>query len=157
MTAIATAGIGPMVPEAREILATTRETLDTFTLKLGASGRGDGRGFAPGQFNMLYLFGLGEAAISISGDPGRPEALIHTIRAVGTVTRAMQSLRRGASIGVRGPYGTAWPLDEAKGRDVVLVAGGIGLAPLRPAIYQLFRHRQDYGRIVILYGAADTG
>jgi NAD(P)H-flavin reductase len=111
------------------------------------------RPFAPGQFNMLYVFGVGEVPISISGDPARPELLVHTIRAVGATTRALQRLRKGDWVGVRGPFGTAWPVAEARGRDVVLIAGGIGLAPLRPAIYHLLLHRPLYGRVVILYGA----
>lgn len=102
---------------------------------------------------MLYLFGVGEVAISISGDPADQENLVHTIRAVGTVTRPMQQLKRGAVLGVRGPFGNPWPVEEAKGNDVVIVAGGLGLAPLRPVLYYLLAHREDYGRIVLLYGA----
>ncbi len=89
--------------------------------------------FKPGQFNMLYLYGVGEVPISISGDPARSNVLVHTTRAVGTVTKVMSKLKVGDMIGVRGPYGTAWPVEEAVGNDVVIVAGGIGLAPLRPA------------------------
>jgi len=147
----------PMVPGVREVLGITRETSDVFTLRLSGNDGSSGPSFAPGQFNMLYVFGVGESAISASGDPDRSQELIHTIRAVGTVTRAMQTLRRGARIGVRGPYGTPWPLAEARGRDVILVAGGIGLAPLRPAIYQIFRNRPEYGRVIILYGARTPG
>ncbi|MCB0049371.1 MAG: Ni/Fe hydrogenase subunit gamma, partial [Caldilinea sp.] len=82
-----------------------------------------------------------------------PDRLVHTTRAVGTVTRAMATLRRGDMIGVRGPFGSSWPLDDLKGKDIVLVGGGIGLAPLRPALYQLVAQRGDYGRVVLLYGA----
>jgi len=109
--------------------------------------------FHPGQFNMLYAIGVGEVAISISGDCAEPERLVHTVRAVGTVTRAMQSLGEGSVLGVRGPYGSAWPLDDARGRDVVFIAGGLGLAPLRPAILRVLRRRAEYGRVAILYGA----
>jgi len=109
--------------------------------------------FLPGQFNMLYLPGVGESAISVSSDPGDTTKLRHTVRAVGNVTRAMEKLRPGDKLGVRGPFGTAWPVDEFRGKDVVVVAGGLGLAPLRPAIYHLIRHRADYGRVTLLYGA----
>jgi NAD(P)H-flavin reductase len=144
---------GPMQPEPFEVRQVAKETGDTFTLTLQPVAGARARPFAPGQFNMLYVFGVGEVPISISGDPARPELLVHTIRAVGATTRALQRLRKGDWVGVRGPFGTAWPVAEARGHDVVLIAGGIGLAPLRPAIYHLLLHRPLYGRVVILYGA----
>jgi NAD(P)H-flavin reductase len=131
----------------------SRETGDTFTLVLEPCSGQASFPFAPGQFNMLYVFGVGEVPISISGDPARPERLVHTIRAVGAVTRALQRLVKGAVVGVRGPFGTAWPVEPAHGHDVVVVAGGIGLAPLRPALYHLLLHRGQYGRVVLLVGA----
>jgi NAD(P)H-flavin reductase len=142
----------PMRPRPLVVRQTVRETADTFTLALD-TGRDGASAFAPGQFNMLYVFGVGEVPISISGDPARPETLVHTIRAVGAVTRALQKLRKGDVIGVRGPFGTAWPVAPAAGRDLVIVAGGIGLAPLRPALYHVLLHRSLYGRVVLLYGA----
>lgn len=102
---------------------------------------------------MLYVFGVGEVPISISGDPTQPYSLVHTIRAVGTVTRAMQALQRGDTVGVHGPFGSSWPVAEAAGKDVVLVAGGLGLAPLRPVLYHLLAQRAAYGKVVLLYGA----
>jgi NAD(P)H-flavin reductase len=144
---------GPMQPEPFEVRQVAKETGDTFTLTLQPVAGARARPFAPGQFNMLYVFGVGEVPISISGDPARPELLVHTIRTVGATTRALQRLRKGDWVGVRGPFGTAWPVAEARGHDVVLIAGGIGLAPLRPAIYHLLLHRPLYGRVVILYGA----
>lgn len=127
-----------------------RETSDTHTLEL----RGD-RPFAfePGQFNMLYAWGAGEAAISISGDPGVPDTLVHTVRAVGNVTNFLCRARIGDTLLVRGPFGRPWPLDAARRRDVLIVAGGIGLAPLRPAVLALLRRSADFGRVVIAYGA----
>ncbi len=112
---------------------------------------GDAALYAPGQFNMLTAFGVGEAAISVSGDPesGR---LIHTIRAVGTVSAALTKLEVGAGVGVRGPFGVGWPMAEADRQDVILVAGGLGLAPLRPAIYRLLAERDRYGKVTLLYG-----
>jgi len=101
---------------------------------------------------MLYVFGVGEVPISISGDPTQSQTLVHTTRAVGTVTRALRTLKRGDTLGVRGPFGSHWPIECCPGKDVVLIAGGIDLAPLRPVIYQLLAQREQYGNIVILYG-----
>jgi NAD(P)H-flavin reductase len=143
----------PMRPEPFEVRHVTRETGDTFTLALAPVAGAKFRPFAPGQFNMLYVFGVGEVPISISGDPARPEILLHTIRSVGATTRAMQKLQKGDWVGVRGPFGTAWPVDQAHGHDVILIAGGIGLAPIRPALYHVLLHRGLYGRVVLLYGA----
>lgn len=109
--------------------------------------------FRPGQFNMLYLPGVGEVAISISSDPAEPENPRHTIRTVGNVTQAVSRLKPGDKVGVRGPFGTAWPVEQLRGQDVIVAAGGLGLAPLRPAIYHLIRHRAEYGRVTVLYGA----
>jgi NAD(P)H-flavin reductase len=109
--------------------------------------------FLPGQFNMLYLPGIGEAAISISSDPNHPALPAHTVRAAGNVTQALARKRVGDQIGLRGPYGSAWPLAECQGQDVVIACGGVGLAPLRPALYALMHRRAAYGRIILLYGA----
>jgi NAD(P)H-flavin reductase len=130
-----------------------RETDDTFTVELQPADGARRTAFAPGQFNMVYVFGVGEIPISISGDPLRARTLLHTTREVGAVTRAMRQLRPGDVVGVRGPFGTHWPVAEAEGNDVVIVAGGIGLAPLRPALYSLLARREKYGRVVLLYGA----
>jgi NAD(P)H-flavin reductase len=148
-------GDDPWVPMPVQITKATRELPDVFTLELDVSRWKDKGGFvfSPGQFNMLYHFGVGEVAISISGNPTDPGRLIHTIRAVGTVTQAMQSLSTGATLGLRGPFGTPWPIEQSRGRDVLVIAGGLGLAPLRPVIYHILAHRKDYGRLVILYGA----
>ena len=110
--------------------------------------------FLPGQFNMLYLPGYGEAAISISSDPQDTQGVVgHTIRFVGDVTKAISRLKVGDVIGLRGPFGSAWPMDEIEGRDIVIASGGIGLAPLRPAIYHIMHHRERYGKVLLIYGA----
>ena len=140
----------PMLTTPCPVRRAIEETHDTFTLELAAP---PGQGFRPGQFNMLYLFGVGEVPISVSGDPVRAGVLTHTTREVGAVTRAMRRLRRGAMLGVRGPYGTGRPLDVAAGRDLVQVAGGIGIAPLRPVLYAVAARRADFGDVVLLYGA----
>lgn len=142
-----------MFPEPYRIEKMRRETHDSFTLELKPVNFKQPFRFAPGQFNMLYVFGIGEAAISISGDPFDSTSLIHTVRAVGTVTKAMQKLKRGDVIGVRGPFGSRWPVEQAEGRDIVIITGGIGLAPLRPVIYHILANRPKYGKFVLLYGA----
>jgi len=151
------AAADPMCPEPYRVAAVSRETHDTFTLSLEpTNGRGRAA-FAPGQFSMLYVFGVGELPISISGDPGQAGRLTYTVRSVGPATQALVSCAEGDCLGVRGPFGTAWPLEAVRGKDVLIVAGGIGLAPLRPAIYQILRHRDDYVRLIVLYGARSPG
>ena len=141
----------PMLPSSYVVAEKRQELDDTWTLELEPAG-GDGvAGFRPGQFAMLYAFGAGEVPVSVSSiAEGR---LVHTVRAVGVVTRAVCATEPGAQLGVRGPFGNSWPLDEAKGGDVVIVAGGIGLAPLRAAVEHLMANRDDYREAVLLYGA----
>ena len=146
-------GADPMLPAPYRIHKRRQELSDTFTLELAPADGSNGALFQPGQFNMLYAFGLGEVPISISGNPAQPAALVHTIRAVGPVTEAMWDLKSGDVLGVRGPFGTAWPVVEAEGSDIVIIAGGIGLAPLRPAIYHVLNRREEYGNVCIYYGA----
>lgn len=141
-----------LIPALYQVNTITHEASEVFTLHLTANKSHKGMAFLPGQFNMLYHFGFGEVAISISGDPSNPDLLVHTIRAVGSVTKQMQQLKPGDEIGVRGPFGSAWPLSE-KQCDVVLIAGGIGLAPLRPALFHLAAHKERYHNITLLYGA----
>ena len=140
-------------PELARIASVTRETSDTVTIRTELPATGSLPQFVPGQFSMLYAYGAGEVPISISGDPGIPGRLDYTIRSVGAVTTALINRQVGDYIAMRGPFGTSWPIDAAAGEDVLLVAGGIGLAPLRPVIYHILRHRSDFGRLVILYGA----
>jgi NAD(P)H-flavin reductase len=143
----------PMLPRPARVLQVEKETHDTFTLSL-ESGNGNGHAsFAPGQFSMLYVFGVGELPISISGDPEEPGRLVYTVRSVGKATNALVTKTAGESLGIRGPFGTSWPMTKARGKDIVVIAGGIGLAPLRPAIYHILRHRGDYKRLIVLYGA----
>ncbi len=142
----------PFVPATFTVVRRRRETKDTLTLRLRPQN-GDGFSSRPGQFNMVSVFGVGEVPISISGSTDRPEVLEHTIRAVGAVTRHLTALEVGDWVGIRGPFGHGWPLEEAKGWDVVVVAGGLGLAPLRPVILHILDHREEYGHFIVLYGA----
>jgi NAD(P)H-flavin reductase len=143
-----------MTPIPFRVADRRQETADTWTLELEP---GNGRAlaaFEPGQFSMLYAFGAGEVPISVSGDLREGDGrLVHTIRAVGAVTSALCACEPGDPVGVRGPFGTAWPVADAEGRDVVVVAGGVGLAPLRSAIYRLLADRDRYGKVAILYGS----
>jgi NAD(P)H-flavin reductase len=141
----------PTLPAPYRVARRRRETADTWTLELEPA-RGDAIRYAPGQFTMLYAFGVGEVPISVSGDPATQGRLVQTVRAVGAVTRAVCAARPGTTLGVRGPYGSAWPVEAARGRDVLVVAGGIGLAPLRPILYSVLGDRADYGAVSLLYG-----
>jgi NAD(P)H-flavin reductase len=139
-----------MVPARFRVADKRRETHDTWTLGLEPAGEPLAL-FSPGQFAMLYVFGVGEVPVSVSGELDR-DHLVHTIRAVGTVTEPLCRLNPGHFVGVRGPFGNSWPIGAARGRDIVIVAGGIGLAPLRPVIYHVLAEREHYGRVVVAYG-----
>jgi NAD(P)H-flavin reductase len=109
--------------------------------------------FAPGQFNMLYLPGIGEAAISISSDPADRSSISHTVKSVGNVTDALARLAVGDEVILRGPFGTPWPLADLRGHDIVIAVGGVGLASVRAAILAIARDRESYGRVAVLFGA----
>ncbi len=142
---------GSMTPVAYSVVSRAPETTDTWTLLLEPLGEQVAP--APGQFNMLYAFGIGEVPISTSAVPDSAGTLVHTIRDVGAVSHALVRAPVGSVVGVRGPFGTVWPLDLARGRDLVIMAGGIGLAPLRPAIYHALAHRHDFASVCVLVGA----
>ncbi|HKI93070.1 MAG TPA: FAD/NAD(P)-binding protein [Gaiellaceae bacterium] len=142
---------GAMTPLPYRVVRKRRENHDNWTLELEPVGAAlDPIG--PGQFTMLYAFGVGEVPISSSGDPAEPRRLVHTIRAVGAVTKALCALRPGDVLGARGPFGNRWPLEVAERRDLVLVGGGVGLPPLRPVLYHALAHRGTVGELVLLYG-----
>ncbi len=142
----------PMVPRRYAITQVRQDTRDTFTLLLDPVD-GEPITFRAGQFTMLHAFGVGEVPISICGDPRHPTPLEHTIRNVGAVTRALVNAEPGTEVGVRGPFGTTWDAADAVGNDVVFVTGGIGLAPLRPAILDVLAERERYGKVLLLYGS----
>ncbi len=149
------AAANPWLPHPARIEHIKHEVpgISTYALRLEEPALADGFRFSPGQFNMLYLPGFGEAAISISSNPDQLDTISHTVRVAGNVTRALARLGEGAQIAVRGPFGSAWPVDACRGCDVIIACGGVGLAPLRPAIYHILNHREDYGRVHLLYGA----
>ena len=153
MSAATSIAVNPMTPEPFCVRDVTKETPDTFTLTLNPQNGNGTSSFKPGQFSMLWVFGVGELPISISGDPGKQDQLVYTVRSVGKATHALVSQKAGSAVGVRGPFGTGWPVEAARGHDLIIVAGGIGLAPLRPVIYHVLSHRQEYDRLVLLYGA----
>ncbi|MFM8213896.1 MAG: FAD/NAD(P)-binding protein [Pirellula sp.] len=156
----------PWQPHRATIQSIVREidspacSVFTLTLALDPGPWASSYRFKPGQFNMLHLPGSGEVAISHCGPPSDiPQAqlpngsFLHTIRAVGRVTRAIESLRVGDHLGVRGPYGNPWPIDELVRQDVMIVSGGLGMAPLRPVIYTIANHRSRFGQVDLLYGS----
>ncbi len=143
----------PMLPVPYQVDGRYEDTHDVVSLELRPAAGHPPMRFKPGQFTMLAIPGVGEVPISISGDLERPGVLVQTVRSVGAVTNAITSLRNGDYLGVRGPFGTRWPLGEATGRDLLIIAGGIGLAPLRPVVQHAMMARGDYRRVTLLYGA----
>lgn len=149
----------PWLPQLTRIARIKQEVpgIATYDLRFEDEQAASNYNFAPGQFNMLYLPGFGEAAISISSDHEQYDVISHTVRVAGNVTRALSRLRTGAQVALRGPFGSAWPVETCRDCDVVLACGGVGLAPLRPVIYHLIHHRSEYGRVHLLYGARSPG
>lgn len=140
------------IPHPAKIIKRTQESRTIFTLETQFMDTEPHTPFYPGQFNMLYLYGIGEVAISIASDPADTTRLKHTIRAVGRVTRALQNLMEGDEIGIRGPYGNGWPLKNVMGKNMIIVTGGLGCAPTVSMINYLLARREDYGQITILQG-----
>ena len=146
--------VNPYVINPATIVEKIREADDIHTYQLRLNDEEARRTFrfSAGQFNMVYLFGVGEVAISIVSDPDEPQLLGHTIRAVGRVTSAIAKLEAGEVLGIRGPFGQGWPLEAVRGQDVVIVTGGLGCAPVVGAIEYIFRRRQHYGSMKIIHG-----
>jgi NAD(P)H-flavin reductase len=142
-----------MLPVPYRVVDRVVETRDSATLVLAPAGQALPP-FLAGQFMMLAAPGIGEVAISVSGNPGAADGtLVHTIRAIGAVSTALRDAGPGTMLGVRGPFGTSWDIDSAAGRDLVIVAGGVGLAPLRPVVLGALAERGRYGRVVLVAGA----
>jgi NAD(P)H-flavin reductase len=136
------------------IIGKRKESPDIYTYRLRFEDEkvAESFSFAGGQFNMLYIFGVGEVPISIVSDPQDAHILDHTIRIVGRVTRVIGGMKVGDTMAVRGPFGNGWPLELARGKDIVVITGGLGCAPVVGAIEYLFRRRESYGAIRILHG-----
>jgi len=142
----------PMLPYPAVVRAIKVESYGISTFSMEYVDPSAPIGFAAGQFNMICLPGFGEVAISISSDPNLPKIMQHTVRYAGSVTRAIGRLKVGDVCGLRGPYGNPWPMQLAEGKDLMIVSGGIGLAPLRPVILDILHRRSSFGRILMLYG-----
>jgi NAD(P)H-flavin reductase len=140
-----------MTPVSHRVVGRREETADVVTLHLEATD-GSRLRYAAGQFNMLYAYAVGEVAISISTNPMDDGPIAHTVRNVGTVSRALCGLQIGDTLGLRGPFGSDWGLESAAGGDLVIVAGGIGLAPLRSVITQVISQRDRFGTVEIVIG-----
>jgi len=147
-----TVPVSPMLPLPYRVSDISEEIPGCQTLRLIPEFEKHYQKWTPGQFFMLYVFGHGEVPISVSGNPEKPGELTFSIMSLGSVTQAICRLKPGDAIGLRGPFGSAWPLDKLKGQNIILMAGGLGLAPLRPALYHLMSNSQAYGNIQLLYG-----
>jgi NAD(P)H-flavin reductase len=146
--------MNPLIPQPADIVDKHVEAKGIFTFRLRFRDEETRKAFhfLPGQFNMVYLFGVGEVPISIVSDPSDPDLLDHTIRAVGNVTGLMARLKKGEVVGLRGPYGSAWPLEEARGKDVILITGGLGCAPVVSVINYIVNRRESFGALRIFHG-----
>ncbi len=144
----------PYLPDTAEVIERIQETQTVFTLRLAFTDLEKRKkySFVPGQFNMVYLHGVGEIPISVVSDPKDPEMLDHAIRVVGRVTQGLSKLNKGDCIGLRGPYGLGWPLAEAQGKDVLVITGGLGCAPVVSVINYINQRRDDFGKLTILQG-----
>ena len=144
----------PYLPHEAEIFQRLEETPHIFTLRLRFTDPDihEQYQFEPGQFNMLYVYGVGEVPISIVSDPQDEHAYDHTIRRLGRVTNVLADLKEGDRIGVRGAYGRGWPVQQAEGRDVVLITGGLGCAPVVSVINYVLKRRDRYRRLIIMQG-----
>jgi len=146
--------VNPHLPLEAEVVERIQESPTIFTLRLRFTDpvKHAAFRFAPGQFNMLYLYGVGEVPISIVSDPQDEHLFDHAIRVVGRVTRGLEQLKAGDRLGVRGPYGRGWPLKLAENRDVMVVTGGLGCAPVVSVINYVIRRRDNFRRLVIMQG-----
>lgn len=146
----------PYIPAFAKVVNFRDEnnTTKTFTLRMV---NGEALRFRPGQFDIVSYFGVGESAFSICSSPEEKNFFENTVRRVGRVTTALFNVKPGDVLGIRGPYGKPWPLEKAAGNDLILIAGGMGLAPLRPVIHYVAKHRDLYGSLDILYGARNPG
>ena len=142
----------PMIAVVEDIIDETPDT-KTFRLAFEDEAYAKSFSFEPGQFAEVTIFGAGEAPIGFASSPLEKSFFELTVVARGKVTQAMHKLKKGSQVGIRGPLGNCWPIEEIKGSDLLVISGGCGLAPLRPAILQVLANREDYGKFWLLYGA----
>lgn len=147
------------IPMQAEVVERVQESesIFTFRLRLLDEQQRHHYRFKPGQFNMVYLHGVGEIPISIVSDDRNTHLLDHTIRAVGRVTRGLEKLSRGDVVGVRGPFGRGWPMEEIRGKDVAVITGGVGCAPVASAMSYIKRRRSRFGHLAIVEGVRHRG
>ena len=146
------AGVGARTATIRRVFLDAYETA-TYWCALDDPVERRSYTFQPGQVNMIGIPGVGEIPISVSSDPARSRLLAHTIRWCGRVTNVFKTLHAGDQVTIRGPFGRGWPVAEARGGDLLIVAGGLGMAPLRPAVYTAIRNRGSFRRLIVLAGA----
>ncbi len=146
--------LDPYTPFEAEVVERIQESSTIFTLRLRFTDAEQHKrySFQPGQFNMVYLYGVGEVAISIVSDPEDERLYEHTIRVVGRVTRGLAEVKQGQRVGIRGPFGRGWPLEQAEGHDVLIVTGGLGCAPVVSVINYIISRRERFGRLTIMQG-----
>ena len=144
-----------LIPSVATIVADKSETYDTRTFALRFRDAAEQRDFAfrPGQFLELSVFGVGEAPFCLASSPTRPETIEVTVRRCGRLTDALHALGPGEEVGLRGPCGNGFDVEDAVGKDLLFIAGGIGLPPLRGLIWNVLDQRERFGRVTILYGA----
>jgi sulfhydrogenase subunit gamma (sulfur reductase) len=143
----------PFLPDIAHIIDVADETPDTKTFVLRFRDMGNTFRFIPGQFVELSVFGYGEAPFCLASSPTRPATLETTVRRTGQLTDALHTLGRGDEVGIRGPFGNGFEVEAARGKDLLFVAGGIGLPPLRSLIWNVLDERDRFGKVTILYGA----
>lgn len=146
------AGVAPQPATIRRVVKDAYETFTYWATIDDPRVRRSFR-FQPGQIDMLGVFGVGEIPVSISSDPARPTVLAHTVRSCGRVTNVLKGLGAGDQVTLRGPFGRPWPVAQARGGDLLVVAGGLGMAPVRPAVYTAIRDRSSFRRLIVLVGA----
>ncbi len=144
--------VNPLVAELARVEGKVEETADTISLRFSHISS-EPLAYKPGQFNMIGFPGFGEAPFSFSSLDAGDGTFVHTIRAAGNVVSALQRLERGDQLAFRGPFGTGWPLKGARGKNLLIVAGGIGMAPLRPVVYYVLKNRDSFRDVYLLYGA----
>ncbi len=150
-----TVGRNPYIPMLARIVSVREEApnINTFRLWLKDEEARRNFSFVPGQFLELTVFGYGEAPFSISSSPLEKEYFEVTVRKMGTVTRALFNLGEGGVVGVRGPFGRGWPIEDMRGENVLIIGGGIGIAPLRSLVEYIIANRDSFGEVILLYGA----